>query len=194
LSDQATACYYQLGAATIEAETVYTLAPFSWNLSQGLWEAARDNKANDVTYLQHLLITALKRAINRTPDFWLAYEVAPSADHSGKPHLHGSLLIKPSEAKRARQVFHQLNGDVSKDFKRHAIIFSSGKRKIRTKKDGALYTNLHWGLYCMKERGLVRSHYLLNQKTFAATHGITRAAKSYYDQTRSNQPSQRNPI
>ena len=43
LSDQATACFYQLGAATIEAETDYTLVPFSWNLSHRLWEAARDS-------------------------------------------------------------------------------------------------------------------------------------------------------
>ena len=49
LSDQATACFYQLGAATIEAETDYTLVPFSWNLSQGLWEAARDSNQHDVS-------------------------------------------------------------------------------------------------------------------------------------------------
>ena len=68
LSDQATACFYQLGAASIEAETNYTLVPFSWNLSQGLWEAARDFNQHDVSYLQHRLITALKRGLHRPPE------------------------------------------------------------------------------------------------------------------------------
>jgi hypothetical protein len=182
LSDQATVCIYQLASASIEAETNYVAVPFSWNLSEHLWQAAGASEQNDLTYLQHLLITTLKRTLNRTPDFWFAYEVAASANLTGKPHLHGTLLIEPSEAKRARQVFHQLNGEVSKDFKRHAIIFSSGKRKIRTAKYGALHANLAWPLYCMKERGTVRGQFLLDQKTFTATRGITQAATTYYDQ------------
>ncbi len=186
LSNQATACFYQLGTAAIEAETELKAVPFTWNLSQNLWRAAHGSKENDVTYLQHLLKITLKRALGRTPDFWFAYELAETADSTGKPHLHGTLLIKPSEAKRARGVFHQLNSSVTADFKRHALIFSSGKRKIRTATHGGLHTNLHWSLYCMKERGTVRSRYLLGQKTFTATRGVTQAAKAYHDKLSEN--------
>lgn len=186
LSDQATACFYQLGTASIEAETELRAVPLTWNLSQHLWEAAQGSKEPDVTYLQHLLKITLKRALGRAPDFWFAYELAEAADSTGKPHLHGSLLIRPSEAKQAREAFHQLNGGVTKDFKRHAVIFSSGKRKIRTATHGGLHTNLHWGLYCMKERGTVRSRYLLGQKTFTATRGVTQAAKAYHDKLSEN--------
>jgi hypothetical protein len=186
LSDQATACFYQLGTAAIEAETELRAVPFTWNLSQCLWEAAQGSKEPDVSYLQHLLKITLKRALGRSPDFWFSYHLAERADSTGKPHLHGSLLILPSEAKRARGVFHQLNGRVTKDFKRHAIIFEPGKRKILTATLGGLHANLYWSLYCVKERGIVRSRYLLGQKTFTATRGVTQAAKAYHGKLSEN--------
>ena len=192
ISDQATVCFYQLAAATIEHQGEYRLIPFSYNLSKELWEAAQAaaqaENQSEVTYLQHRLKTALKRAVGRHVEFWFAYEIGDystmAGDRPGKAHLHGSLLLKPEEAKRVRNAFHQLNGDVSKDFKRFALRFSAGDRKIRIAKDGELYVNINWGLYCMKLCGTVRRLFLSGQKTYTATRGITQAAKKYYEQLR----------
>lgn len=123
--------------------------------------------------------TALKRALNRTVDFFFAYGVVASA-HIGKPHLHGSLLATASELRRVRMALHQINGVVSKDFKRYAVRLSAGVRRRAIEKHGALHSNLYWALYCMKERGAVRWEYLVNQQNYTATQDITKAAKTYY--------------
>lgn len=188
LSPQAKACFYQLAAASLESQNLIA-APFSFNLSEQLWKAAATHKSPDVSYLQHRLKTALKRALNRVPDFWFAYETNHAPDNTGKPHLHGTILLAPSEYKKARDAFHQLNGKTSPDFKRYAIRFSSGARQRQTKEFGAIHVNLKWSLYCMKERGLVRFYYLTNQNTATATRPLTQAAKQYHEQIRQHQKS-----
>lgn len=201
LSVYATAAYYQLGAAMIGANHNLIPVPFNYNLSQQLWSMAQESGADDVSYLQHRFKTALDRALGRPVDFWFSYEVAVKAEEllkaspyttgfkldnleniTGKPHLHGTLLIAPNEAKRARKVFHDLNGSVSPEFKKRAVYFRNGERKNITAEHGELYVNLNWAEYCTKENLRVRRYFLINQKAITATHGITKAAKAYYEQ------------
>ncbi|WP_404355795.1 hypothetical protein [Methylotuvimicrobium sp. KM1] len=187
ISEQAKGCFYQLAGADIEAQSDLIAAPFTFNLSVTLWKAAAEDKSPDVTYLQHRIKTTLKRALKRAPDFWFAYELNHSPNNTGKPHLHGTILLKPTEYKKARDAFHQMNGNVSPDFKRHAIVFSSGKRQRQTKELGGIYTNLKWALYCTKERGFTRYFYLPRQNTVTASRLLAQAAKQYYQQTRQHQ-------
>ncbi|MBE0472121.1 MAG: hypothetical protein IBX55_21765 [Methyloprofundus sp.] len=182
LSEEAKVCFYQLGMLSTEFDENLIAAPFSFNMSEKLWKAASNSKAPDTTYLQHRLKTALKRTLNRVPDFWFAYEVNHSADNTGKPHLHGTMLLKPDEFKKVRDVFHQLNGEVTSDFKKFAIRFSSGKRRRLAKEIGDLQTNLKWALYCTKERATTRHYYLPGQSTTAATRSVTQQAKKYHQQ------------
>lgn len=184
-------CMANLALATMEAESngEYKLVPFVFNLSTALHQCTNATKnKSEIAYLRHRLHTSLKRALNREPDFWLSLEMAPKAN-TGKPHMQGALLLKPSEAKRAVKAFHRINGEVSRHFKHYALRFLSGKRRAIIAERGQLYAELNWALYCTKERGRVAIQYIKRpqhgrKKTIAITRLLQQRAEQLYSELR----------
>ncbi len=192
LSSKAKVCFYQLAMAEIEKdhlllESTFTdsekglrLVPFVFNESQALSSHVEASKQNEVEFLRRRLKKALEKALARPVDFWFALEMAPKGD-SGQPHIQGSLLIKPSEAKKAREAFYKINDPMIDIEKQGALRFRSGKRRQLFKKRGQLYTDINWGLYCMKEEARVKSWFTGGNNTVTVTTNIVRRAKEYYD-------------
>lgn len=193
---------YQLAMGLIEAEQHESnsdkdrlrLIPFVFNLSDSIQQRMLNNKRNEVAECMAILSRDLTNRLKRNVDLWFQLEMAPTAAR-GKPHIQGALLLAESELKKARQVFHAANGHVSLSFKNRALMFCIKGRQSVATKNGLLYADINWSLYCAKETARTKILYSdQNQpmltNVVAASRDIKKAAKHLYESLRASQALQ----
>jgi hypothetical protein len=177
--------YYQLALSELEERSnhEYKLVPFVFNESKALTTHMNELNSDRIDYVRDYLQKRLNKALCRNADdkvaFWFAFETA----QVGQPHYQGSLLIKPSEARAARDVFYKLNIEMTAREKQGALRFRSGKRKECCDKYSPLYTDLNWADYNLKEIGVTRLDYGL-KRVVAASDPLIKHTKDYYNRLR----------
>jgi hypothetical protein len=174
--------FYQLALSELEtlSDHEYRLIPFVFNESTALTAAIERQKLDRVAYLRDRLQKALNEALQRPKDsqvaFWFAFETA----RRGQPHIQGSLLIRPDEARKAMRAFYKVNREMTPDELRGALRFRSGKRKRLSEERGNLYTDLNWADYNLKERATTRMEYANLGNIVAASQPLIKATEDYY--------------
>jgi hypothetical protein len=177
--------YYQLALSELEERSnhEYKLVPFVFNESKALTAHMNELNSDRIDYVRDYLQKGLNKALGRNTDdkvaFWFAFETA----QVGQPHYQGSLLIKPSEARVARDVFYKLNIKMTPREKLGALRFRSGKRKECCDKYSPLYTDLNWADYNLKEIGVTRNYYI-STRVDAASQPLIKHTKDYYNRLR----------
>ena len=177
--------YYQLALSELEelSNHEYKLVPFVFNESTALTAHMNQLNSDRIDYVRDYLQKRLNKALGRNADdkvaFWFAFETA----QVGQPHYQGSLLIKPSEARAARDVFYKLNIEMTAREKQGALRFRSGKRKECCDKYSPLYTDLNWADYNLKEIGVTRLDYSL-KRVVAVSDPLIKHTKDYYNRLR----------
>lgn len=186
LNEASKTYFYQLTLSELEATTnsEYKLIPFVFNESRSLTKTIESQKLTRLGFLRDRIQKGLNEALARPEEnkimFWFSFETA----RRGQPHIQGSLLIRPDEAKKARDFFHKLNGKATPREKRGAIMFRSNKRRELINKRGYLYTTLNWADYNIKERSTTRRIYTGYGSTIAATQPLIQASRGYYERLR----------
>jgi hypothetical protein len=177
--------HYQLALSELEelSNHEYKLVPFVFNESTALTAHMNELNSDRIDYVRGYLQKRLNKALCRNADdkvaFWFAFETA----QVGQPHYQGSLLIKPSEARAARDVFYKLNIEMTAREKQGALRFRSGKRKECCDKYSPLYTDLNWADYNLKEIGVTRLDYSL-KRVVAVSDPLIKHTKDYYNRLR----------
>lgn len=195
LSPEFSACLFELELYQLQLESPgYVSVPFVFNLSASLAKTAQEayhsKNIPEITYYERRIKKALKRALNRSPEMWLNLEMADNGQ-TGKPHLHGTMLVKPSELRPIRKALHSINGTVSSGFKIHAARFLSNRRKVLIRERGLLSALTGWGRYSTKEISRTQNKYLdrkpgtKKQETLSVSRSLNQRTKSNYQLYRS---------
>ncbi len=183
---------YQLTMGLVEAEEKSVscehgrlqLIPFVFNLSDNFQRRMQASEKNEVAACLAILSRDLSRALRRPVDLWFQLEMAPKAA-KGRPHIQGSIILAEKELKKARKVFHAANGnDVSPGFKNHALRFCIRGRQSVANKNGLLYADINWSLYCAKEGGWTKVLYADQNNSMltsvvSGTSGIKKSCEGF---------------
>jgi len=182
LNERTKPYFYQLALSDLEKKSDhdYRLVPFVFNESTALTCAFNSQNKKRVDFMRDRLQKALTAALDHPPLFWFSFETAMR----GQPHYQGSILLKPSELKRARAAIYKISRIMTAREKHGALRFRGSKRNQMIEKRGAVYADLNWADYNLKERGFTLMYYNNLDDITAATQHLKKATRSYYEQLR----------
>lgn len=152
--------FYQVVMSDIELHGEYQLVPFTFVLSDELYQKCLSSKSF-TTYLRARIQNTFNKSISRIPKFWFTleyekpetdYDCTPTKKGTGThPHIHGSILLRQDELKKSRDTFHKINNRANKD--NHDLFYSIRSRAKCIGKYGRLGCDLNWPFYSGKMEG-----------------------------------------
>ncbi|WP_262964416.1 hypothetical protein [Methylobacter psychrophilus] len=175
--------FYQLALSELESSSNnnYRLTPFVFNESKALTAAFKQQKLLRVDFIRDRLQKALSEALKRPKDnkvaFWFAFETAGR----GQPHYQGAFLIRQDEEDAVQKAIYKLNGKMTAREKHGCYRNRFNKRVKVSQERSALFTDLNWADYNLKEIGLTKMEYNGLNKIVAATQPLIKHTEDYYN-------------
>ncbi len=184
------AAFYQLAMLKDADRQGMILTPFSLNLTPEFVSKALSHRNGFLDYTKRRIDKALQIELGRAPQYWFVVEITPaSGSHSRghqRPHIHGSILLNPSERVPARKqitriskAFNAAIGNCSSEFKNRLIELGNHKRYAESKDISELEAVLNWSRYCFKHHAYSRL-FLDSNSNLTADNTTKKQAKELY--------------
>lgn len=184
------AVFYQLAMLQQAEQIDCQLTPFTANLTPEFVNKALQHKKGFVDYIKRKIDKAMLSELSRIPQYWFAVEMVPALGGytrgRQRPHLHGGLLITPTESESVRKqktpiskVFHKAIGKCHPDFSERLL--NLGNHKDYAEKNGIteITAVINWARYCFKHNTFARL-FLNNKSNLTANNATKRQAAALY--------------
>ena len=169
---------YQLALEELAQLHGGTALCLSFNLTPDFTRKAFAN--GGPTFIHDRLSKRLSR-LGVAAEFWLAIEAVVKGKyggwnyHQGRPHIHGSVLLRSGQEGAFRQAIRSLNGSASLTFRQNETRLQA----LDDEKGGGRA----WAAYAFKHHGY-NQLFLPGTRMLARTRGISSMAKATYERDR----------
>jgi hypothetical protein len=184
------AVFYQLAMLQQAEQNNLLLTPFTLNLTPEFVNKALQHKKGFIDYTKRRIDKYMQSELSRIPQYWFVVELAPVTGHYTKgrqrPHLHGGILLAPSERESERKqktpisrAFHKAVGKCHPDFSERLLSLGSYKAHAANTGITEIEAAINWAGYCLKFHTFARL-FLNRNPNLTADNATKRQAEALY--------------
>ncbi|HEY8098454.1 MAG TPA: hypothetical protein VIE65_20515 [Methylobacter sp.] len=196
------ATFYQLAMLQEAKQSDHQLTPFTADLTPEFANKALQNKKGFIDYTKRKLDKAMQSELGRIPQYWFVVEFVDA--HIGnvaavngekrnlttrgrkRPHLHGGILLAPSEIESERKqktpiskAFHKAIGKCHPDFSERLLNLGNHKTYAENKGITEIEASINWAGYCFKLNTIARL-FLNSKSNLTADNATKKQAEALY--------------
>lgn len=184
------AIFYQLAMLQEAEQSDRQLTPFTVNLTPEFANKAFQNKKGFIDHTKREIDKAMRSELSLIPQYWFVVEMVPVfGSHTRgrqRPHLHGGILLNPSEIESFRKqktpisrAFHKAIGKCQPDFSERLLNLGNHKTYAQNKGITEIEAAINWAGYCFKLNTTARL-FLNSKLNLTANNATKEQAEALY--------------